>query len=361
MAKLRILISALATERLGTGHLRRMATLMAALRDAGEVEIICHTTALGQRILAAGGPSVAEVRLLPAPDDPAVAIAQLADTVVDLRPDVTILDNYIWDATTEARLAPACGFLCVVDDLADRHHWADLLLDQCPTQQASAYAGLVPLGCRLLVGGDYCLIAKPFRQLRAAGVPNPAERLALRPVFLSLGGGDPNRDLLRLTRLILEVTDRPLSIATGSHIADADALVALAEAEPRLRLHLDSTVVARQMNEAGYAVASGGTMTWERAALGLPSLSLVVVDNQVEATRWLAERGYQSSFDLRPGWRDRDFVAALARYDADAELRCAQSAAALTLVTGGGAARTAGAILAAAARARSGLCLPPAP
>lgn len=323
-----------------------MSSLIGALlRLAGPTEIICQTTVLGQQILLAENHPAGSVAILLAPDDPAGALSQLTHAVPDLKPDITILDNYFWNETTELLLRPHCGFLCVVDDLADRRHCADLLLDQNPNREASAYVDLVPTSCKLLVGANYCLIAEPFRLLRLAGVPSPTARLGLQPVFLSLGGGDPNQDMLRLTRLLLNVTDRPISIATGSHIPDALELAEWAENNPRLMLYLDSNVVAQQMNSASYAVASGGTMTWERATLGLPSLSLVMVDNQVEAAHWLVEHGYQSSFDLRPGWRDEDFVAAFARYEADETTRCMQAAASMGLISGDGAPRTAAEIL----------------
>lgn len=344
----RVLISALASNQIGTGHLRRMATLMQALTEAaaqsGPIELICHTTALGQAILA----DIAEVQihqLLLAPDDPQAARQQLSALMPELRPDITILDNYIWDRDSEAALRPACGFLCVIDDLTDRPHDADLLLNQNANISDADYDGLVRPGCHLLTGPAYCLVARPFRLLRAAGLPDPQERLALEPIFLSLGGGDPNRDILRLLSVVLEVTDRQIRVATGSHIPDAEALLALSQRSPRVLLHLDSTVVAQQMAASSYAVAASGTMIWERSVLGLPSLSLIAADNQVPTAEWLEARGYLSVFDVRPGWTDAAFATTLAAYEADTAARVAQSATARALIRGDGALRAALAIL----------------
>lgn len=352
MAQQSILISALATNRIGTGHIRRMATLMQALTEVaaqtGPVKLICHTTVLGRAILS-NMPDLRIHQLLIAPDDPEAARQQLTAIMPDLHPAITVLDNYIWQSVDEAALRPNCGFLCVVDDLTDRAHDADLLLNQNTNISDSDYDGLVSPDCIMLTGPAYCLISQPFRLLRDAGIPSPEERLELRPIFLSLGGGDPNRDILRLLSVILKVTDRPISVATGSHITDAGALSELAGKNPRVALHLDSTIVSGQMNLSSYAIAASGTMTWERCVLGLPSLSLIAADNQLPTTEWLARRGYLSIFDLRPGWSEAAFVTTLAAYEADAAARAAQSAAARLLIRGDGATLVAMAILSAAA------------
>lgn len=346
MSATTIVISALASNLIGTGHLRRMITLSRALQQIGTVRLCFHTTELGGRILADSGLLTAEDSILAASDDPAAGVAQLIDRLPELGADIVILDNYFWHADHENQLVRNCRLLVVVDDLTDRSHSADILLNPNPNANAAGYATRVPDRCTLLVGADYCLIGEAFRHLRSAGVPSPADRLRLRPIFLSLGGGDPNQDMLRLTELALATTDRPLSIATGSHIADAPALAALAARTPeRIELVFDSPRVAEQMNGSAFAVAAGGTMTWERATLGLPSLSLIAADNQLEATLWLENLGYHTAFDLRPNWSDQAFAEALGAYDADEALRQQQAAASLTLIDGAGAARVASIIL----------------
>lgn len=337
-----IVISALATPDIGTGHLRRMISLARALQSTTGRLPRFHTSVLGAQILAASALPISSSDILIAPDDPSQAVIGLAKHLANIRPAATLLDNYFWSEVQEALIRPHAGKLCVIDDLANRNHLADLLLDQNPRASASDYQARVPKHCRLLIGTPYCLIDQSFQDLRTAGVPTPQERTKLSPIFISLGGGDPNRDLVRLVRLCLEETSRPLTIATGSHIADAAQLTDLAKVhEHRVELIFDSTRVAQQMNKSCYAVASGGTMTWERAVLGLPSLSLMLVDNQVEATLWAAQNGFQSALDLRPEWSDVDFVSALQHFNANPELREKYSAAALSLIDGAGSTRVA--------------------
>lgn len=332
-AGVRLLISALASSQIGTGHLRRMSTLAEGFMEAGVVDLHLHSTALGAEILA-NHPILSEhFTLHLAPDDPAVAMAQLADLVRDLRPGALVVDNYIWDATTETLLRQSGMALCIIDDLANRPHDCDVLIDQNANQTAAAYRGLVPPECRLGVGGEFCLLPRPFRDIRAAGILDPEKRIDLNQIFVSLGGGDPHGDLLPLVECLLELSDRRLSIATGSHIRDAGALRDLVGRFPgRIDLALDSDRVPHQMQHSAWAVAAGGTMTWERAVLGVPTLCVVIADNQEATAAWLAEKGMHRVFDMRGGWSRADFASAYRAFVTDRDFLCSASARSSTLV-----------------------------
>lgn len=146
--------------------------------------------------------------------------------------------------------------------------------------------------------------------------------------------------------MILAGTDLQVSIATGSHIADATTLRALAAQYPdRVELLFDSPRVAEQMNAAGFAIAAGGTMSWERAVLGLPGLCLIVADNQAEAVRWLEAKGLHRAFDLRGPWQEANLLAAIQSYEADKPARIAHARLACELITGDGVVAAADAIL----------------
>ncbi|WP_353430193.1 UDP-2,4-diacetamido-2,4,6-trideoxy-beta-L-altropyranose hydrolase [Paracoccus denitrificans] len=340
-----LLVSALAGRSIGTGHLRRMITLGEALTRHPGIRLQIHTSPLGLDILARStlaGRAVA----LPAPETPEATAADLTARLPGIRPDILILDNYFWNAATEAPLQPHCGRLCVVDDLANRPHLADLLLDQNANHRPADYADLVPESCLLAVGSPFCLISAPFQRLREAGFVSAEARAARNRVFVSLGGGDPKRDLPRILKVILEGTDLEVSLATGSHVADASTLRALASRHAgRVELVFDSPRVAEQMNEAGFAVSAGGTMTWERAVLGLPTLCLVLADNQIETARWMETRSLHRSFDMRGTWSEAKLLTTIRAYAADHSARIAHAQASSRLIDGKGAETAARAIL----------------
>lgn len=300
-----LLICADAQADIGTGHLRRMLTLATALQTRG-VSITLQTSPLGAEI-AQAAPFKGTVITAPC------TLETVSQSLQQRAFEGVILDNYHWDAPAESLLRAHVPFIAVVDDLANRPHDADLLLDQNAHHDTGHYDGLVPAHCIRLVGGRYCLLAAPFQKDRQPALSDPAA-----PIFVSLGGGDPFRDLLSVSEALLTATNLPLTIATGSHISDAMALRALAAAvEPRMEVIFDSPRVAEQMEKSQFAVAAGGTMTWERAAMGLPSLCLIVADNQLDSATWLAAQKIHATFDLRAGWSQSALAEAVNAFAKD--------------------------------------------
>lgn len=323
-----LLICADVQPQIGTGHLRRMLTLAEALVQEG-VQITIQTSLLGRKIAS-------DMTVVVAPCTP----ADVAATLQENHFDGVILDNYHWQTQTESTLRTHVPFIVIVDDLADRPHDADLLLDQNAHHSACDYDDLLPDHCTRLVGGSYCLLAKPFQTAHMKPATSKSS------VFVSLGGGDPNDDLVPIVSALIRHTDLHLNIATGSHIAQASALQTLAdENKSRVELVFDSTRVATQMQSSQFAIAAGGTMTWERAALGLPSLCLIVADNQAESAAWLAERAIHATFDLRHDWDTVHFIDTVNAFAADPKRRQIYAQNSQKLIARDGAVRTARALL----------------
>lgn len=337
---MRMMIAALADPRTGTGHLRRMITLGEALLDQADVELTFQTTQQGASILEKSPLSRRIRPTMISSDAPKHQALMLLAALDGRSVDCLILDNYHWSAANEAPLKAHVGKLVAFDDLADRPHEVDILIDQNANREAADYASLTPAGCMVLAGPDYVLTPRAFREMRDAGAlwsPDPDA-----PIFLSLGGGDPNDDLPALAEALLEETGFPLLVTTGGHIAGRRRLEALVSDRPhRLRLAIDSDTVARDLRTCRFAITAGGTMTWERAVLGVPSISLILADNQAEATDWLARRDLIEAFDIRGDWAKAGFIALVERFDADAPRRLRMSRQTSELITGRGVANIA--------------------
>src|SRR5690606_13678349 len=78
-----------------------------------------------------------------------------------------VVDHYAIDARWHRHLRPACIHLLAIDDLADRNHDSDLLLDQNLGRGPVDYQGLVPSRCTLLTGPKYALLRPQFRARRS--------------------------------------------------------------------------------------------------------------------------------------------------------------------------------------------------
>ena len=185
-----------ASLQIGTGHVMRCLTLADALAARGAYcQFICraHDGNLIEFIRRKGltaHPLPAGAALPRSPTDPTHAAwlgatqAEDAEACAPIlaaqRPDWLIVDHYALDARWERALAPHYRKLMVIDDLADRPHSCDLLLDQTFGRDAADYRPLVPADCRLLCGSHYALLRPEFAALRPYSLQRRALHLELR-------------------------------------------------------------------------------------------------------------------------------------------------------------------------------------
>jgi len=206
------------------------------------------------------------------------------------KPDWLVVDHYGLDARWESRLRPAASRIMVIDDLADREHACDLLLDQNVVAEApSRYDPLLPANSTRLLGSQYALLHEDYgrEHLRA--------RIRTRPVqtiLLSFGGSDQHNLTTRSLRAFLELR-RPhlrLEVTANPKSPHFVEISKVAEQSPQIRLHPGPPSLAPLILEADLGLGAAGGTAWERCCLGLPSLLVVTAPNQVAAAKELDRR-----------------------------------------------------------------------
>lgn len=277
-----------ATPTLGGGHAMRCLTLANELRKRGdEILFVCSKETL--EMVAALGRS--GHKLLDAGSTAADAVAEIQGYWSD-GADWLIVDSYAIDRIDERVLRAATRRLMVVDDLADRPHDCDLLLDQTHGRAPEDYANLAPAESRLLLGGAYALLRPEF----AAGRPLARARRAAggeaRRILVSLGLTDIGGVTARVMRaLIAHRLEAMFDVVVGRRAPSLPALQALSQECPALRLHVDAQDIAALMIEADVAIGAGGASSWERCCLGLPTVLIVLADNQKFVAKTLEAQG----------------------------------------------------------------------
>lgn len=321
----RILFVCAAGPSVGGGHVMRSLTLARALEQAGATCAFLASAEVGA-VLDAFAPDMAR-----AEDDAGF--------------DAIVFDHYGLGAD-EHRAGAKGRPALVIDDLADRPLAADLVLDSGPARTARDYDGLIPVGARLLLGPAYAPVRPAFAALRDQALARRAQRPPVRRVLVSLGltdvGGITERVVGLLRPLVGEAV---LDIVVGGAAPSLPALRVLAEEDQRLALHVDAQDMPRLTLEADLAVGAGGSTTWERCVLALPTLALILADNQAPAARALEAAGVAPCLDIA----GPDFEAAFAREVSDllanTDRRAALSAASAKVCDGLGAQRAAAAFL----------------
>lgn len=199
-----------------------------------------------------------------------------------------VVDHYGLDHRWERQLRSVAHSIIVLDDLANRPHSCDILVDAAP-RSAGDYRSLVDPSTRLLLGPAYALLRGEFREHTRAIVP----RHGIGRALVSFGATDPGGHAHRAVAALRGALGAELFIdcTTARGSPQLEALQALAARDPNLAIHIDASNMAELMAKADIAIGAGGVTGWERAALGLPSIMLVLAENQRPTARAIAEGG----------------------------------------------------------------------
>lgn len=299
-----------ASDQIGTGHVMRCLTLADALSKRGAISrFICraHSGNLidliherGHEAIVLPPTQVAGLRPDAPPSLPHASwlgtvwqtdalqtLAAIDTTMMDW----LIVDHYSLDFKWEKTLRSACKRLMVIDDLADRLHDCDLLLDQNFGSSRERYTGLVPQSCVQLHGPDHALINPAYAAHRDKFVRRIE---AIRRVLIYFGGGAGSVDIVGMALRALsrqELTHIKVDIVISHAYRYRLALESAATQRGGVTIHTQLPNLVDLMAIADLSIGAGGVTTWERCCMGLPSIVVSVADNQQQACEALAAKG----------------------------------------------------------------------
>ncbi len=201
--------------------------------------------------------------------------------------------------------------ILAIDDLADRDHDCDMLLDQnLVLDMERRYRGRLPATCKPLLGPPYALLRREFAEQRKSltaaqrqGRPHPGVLWRLRSRQRDGEGACPPSRACRCPAC-RRCRDRPEQSACRFDLA------ALCADMPRAELHRGADNMAELMKRADLAIGAGGVMSWERCCLALPTIAVDIADNQIGALTALAGAA-RSPISVQPRrsrrnrWRER--------------------------------------------------------
>lgn len=208
------------------------------------------------------------------------------------RVDWLVVDHYALDRRWEELLLPETGRVMVIDDLADRDHVCDLLLDQnFVVGMGTNYQLRVPTRCRQLLGPDYALLRPEFAARRAAAQARPI--LAdVTSILVMFGGADAVDLTLEAVAALHELAyARAVNVVVGPLYANVATLRESLAALPGAILHVAPRNIADLVAGADFVLGSPGVSSWERCVLGVPAAVVTVATNQAQVGTALARVG----------------------------------------------------------------------
>ena len=302
-----IVLRADASLEMGSGHVMRCLTLASLLREQGHAcEFICreHAGHLADYIEARGFP----VHRLPLESgndckldhSSWLGATQVRDAqrclriVSQIKPEWLVVDHYGLDQAWELELRKAVGHMMVIDDLADRKHHADILLDQNLGRTAMHYAALVSAQCKVMAGPINALVRPEFQSHRVASLQRRAKG-EFKEILVTLGGVDLDNHTCHVLEALKHCSlppDVAITVVLGNTSPHIDAVRELASSHPwsvEVLCGIDN--MAERMSRADLAIGAGGGTSWERCTLGLPTLLVVLAENQRPASVALQASG----------------------------------------------------------------------
>lgn len=301
---MKVLCRADASHFLGTGHVMRQLTLADALRNTGvETFFVCrtHPGHLAHLIRQRGfdcveWPIVSDGIVGAEPAQDALLTADLAR---QQNVNWIFVDHYGLDAAWEAQQPVP---VMAMDDMFDRPHQCQILLNQNLGASAEKYANLAPISTKYLMGTEYTLLRPEFSEMRATALRRRGDDAVLSNILVSMGGADqPNATgwVLGLLSSLGLPKDVSLTIVMGPTAPHLQETQARANILPwDTTVLTDTSEMAQLMVDADLAIGAAGSTSWERCALGLPTMMVVLAENQQPIASALTRAGAARSISF---------------------------------------------------------------
>lgn len=277
---------------IGVGHMMRCLNLASELRQQGHAIYFIvkqDPNQLSNEIIK----QQFILHVLPASarsqEEDAALTVQIIKNQIAATIDWLIVDHYELDQSWERLCRAIAQKILVIDDLANRPHDCDALLDQTPSRSIDDYKMLVPLQAQLLLGPAYALLKDCFRKLRVQSLARRQQLTTVTKVLVNFGGTDPHQMTEWVINTLLGFESKiHIEVITGFN---RDLIQKLKQNNypSKVTLHHAVTDMAKHYETADLAISAAGSSAFERCCLGLPTLLIIAADNQEKIAADLVE------------------------------------------------------------------------
>lgn len=240
---------------------------------------------------------------------------QTSEVLRDFHADWLVVDHYALDQNWEIALQGHYKKLMVIDDLSDRAHCCDLLLDQnwIGNDSGTRYQELVPTHCECCLGPKYALLRPEYAQMRES-MPRRDGRVGRVLVFM--GGSDPTNETGKALEALMhsDLAHLKVDVVLGPNHLNVEGIGAQAACRPGTTVYQDIPTLADLMAHADLMISAGGATTWERMCLGLPAIVVSIASNQTKINEALMAAGYIDFLGEKSEVGVAKIAAAIRRY-----------------------------------------------
>ena len=312
-----LVIRADTSTKMGTGHIMRCLALAQAWKDAGGSAIFAMAGEMPEIEFRLRGDGFTVHHIIAKPGSEKDA-ALTADLAISQNACFVAVDGYQFDSEYQMSLKKARLHLLFIDDYGHAEFYsADLVLNQNIYAHEELYKNR-NFKTELLLRSPFVLLRREFLSCRNRIRKNPDKA---DKILVTLGGSDPDNATLKILSSLQSLTANGIEVVVvvgvgNAHNAELQAAAKLAHVS--VRLVRNASNMPELMEWADMAIISGGTTSYETAFLGLPSLIVIIAENQVQVAERLAEIGTATNL----GWHHNLSCACIQKKIEDLRINC---------------------------------------
>lgn len=312
--KMFVFIKADASTSIGSGHVMRCLTLAHRLKKEKNAKVVFVMRVLPGNLIGVVEKQGFEVLQLPPANQKyslsgyglwlTVPMEVDAQQTIELLQhylqehgcdvvDRLIVDSYALDEQWELMLRPYCKEIMVIDDLANRRHECDILLDQnFYLNKDVRYAGLVPEHCKMLLGPEHALLREEFHEAKKHLRKRDGN---IKNILVFYGGSDLTNETEKAIKALVQLHDEGYNftadVITGVSNSRREKIEKICSKYRFLHYYCQVSNMAEFMNKADLMLGAGGSTTWERLYMELPALVTAVAENQIQGCEDCSQAG----------------------------------------------------------------------
>lgn len=309
-----IVFRADASRLIGSGHVMRCLTLAQRLRKEQNAKVIFIMRKLSGNLIDVVRKQRFAVLVLPSADEDykldgyglwlTVSMEVDAQQTIEVLQhylqehycdvaDRLIVDSYALDEQWERMLRPYCKEIMVIDDLANRRHECDILLDQnFYLNKDVRYVGLVPEHCKMLLGPEHALLREEFYEAKKHLRKRDGN---IKNILVFYGGSDLTNETEKAIKALVQLHDEGYNftadIITGLSNSRREKIEKICSKYHFFHYYCQVSNMAEFMNMADLMLGAGGSTTWERLYMELPALVTAVAENQIQGCEDCSQAG----------------------------------------------------------------------
>jgi UDP-2,4-diacetamido-2,4,6-trideoxy-beta-L-altropyranose hydrolase len=193
---------------------------------------------------------------------------------------IVIVDCYSLDYIWEQDVKRYTTKLVVIDDLASRYHHCDYLIDQTLNRSKLNYKNYLIAPCKLLLGSKYCIIRRQYKEL----ISNQKKQIDLfQRLNISFGNFDDKNLVLRSLIEINKSTYKfkRIDVFISRHSKNYTKVEKFKEKSGmNFKLFSDAKNFPKMLSKSSLCIGAGGTTSWERCLMLVPSIIIKAANNQ---------------------------------------------------------------------------------